>query len=70
MGVKVNASRSESNTATVIVTPNWKKNFPITPLIKATGRKIATTEIVAAIAAKEISLDPAKAASILPLPFS
>ena len=38
--------------------------------MKATGRKIATMEMVAAMAAKVISLDPAKAAMNLFRPFS
>ena len=32
------------------VTPNWKKNFPITPLMKATGRKMAMMAMVVAMA--------------------
>ena len=42
IGASVSASSSESSTATEIVTPNWKKNLPMMPFMKATGRKIAT----------------------------
>ena len=55
IGVRVRASSSESSTATEMVTPNWKKNFPTMPFMKATGRKIATMAAVVATAAKVIS---------------
>ena len=42
MGASVSASSSEISTATEIVTPNWKKNLPMMPFMKATGRKMAT----------------------------
>ena len=53
-GVSVSASSSESSTATVIVTPNWKKKAPMIPFMNATGRKMATIAAVAAIAANAI----------------
>src|SRR5262245_46607394 len=34
IGVSVNAEISEKNTATLTVTPNWKKNLPIVPFMK------------------------------------
>ena len=61
----VKASISENKTATEIVIPNCMKNFPIIPVMKATGIKIATTAAVAAIAAKVISRAPMIADSIL-----
>lgn len=56
MGVRVSASNKDKRTAAVIVTPNWKKYFPMIPFMKVTGRKIETMERVAAKAAKVISL--------------
>ncbi len=70
IGASVSASSSESSTATEIVTPNWKKNFPMIPFMKATGRKIATMASVVAAAAKVISRAPAEAALIFPSPIS
>ena len=63
IGVRVRAQTSDRNTAMPTVTPNWKKNLPIVPLMKATGRKIAMIDSVAAMAAKLISFAPFKAAS-------
>ena len=62
IGVSVSASSSDSSTAAVMVIPNWKKNRPITPLMNATGRKIATTASVAASAAKVTWREPFRAA--------
>ena len=70
MGARVSASSSEMRTATEIVTPNWKKNLPMMPFMKATGRKMATMARVAAAAAKVISRAPTEAALILPSPCS
>ncbi len=53
-----------------MVMPNWKKNLPMTPLMNATGRKIATTASVAASAAKVIWREPLSAASTRFSPFS
>ncbi len=68
-GASVIASRYESSTATQSVTPNWRKNCPMTPFMKTTGMKIATTASVAASAAKVISPVPSRAARdpVLPL---
>ena len=66
----VRASTRDKRTVAVMVTPNWKKNFPMIPFIKATGKKIATMAKVAAKAAKEISRAPTMAASIRGRPSS
>ena len=70
IGASVSASSSEISTATEIVTPNWKKNLPMMPFMKATGRKIAMIAAVAAAAAKVISRAPTEAALTLPSPCS
>ena len=70
IGASVSASSSEISTATEIVTPNWKKNFPMMPFMKATGRKIAMIAAVAAVAAKVISRAPTEAARTFPRPAS
>ena len=64
------ASRYDNITATESVTPNWKKNVPMTPFMKMTGKKIATTASVAASAAKVISLVPSAAAMARGFPIS
>ena len=56
------ASKYEIATATDSVTPNCRKYLPITPLMNATGKKIAITAIVAASAANVISFVPSLAA--------
>ena len=53
-----------------MVIPNWKKKRPMIPVMKATGRKMATTAMVAASAAKVISRAPSREASTLLLPIS
>ena len=53
-----------------MVTPNWKKNLPMIPFMKATGRKIATMASVVAAAAKVISRAPTDAAFTFPSPIS
>ncbi len=60
----------EIATATESVTPNCKKNFPMTPDMNATGRKIAMTAIVAASAANVISFVPSLAAVTRSFPIS
>ena len=70
IGVTVSASTSERSTAAEIVMPNWKKKRPMMPLMNATGRKIATTAMVAASAAKVISRAPSREASTLLFPIS
>src|SRR5262245_28766118 len=69
-GVSVMASSNEKATATDTVTPNWKKNFPMIPFMKATGRKMAMMAAVAAMAAKVISRAPSMAALSRLLPAS
>ena len=49
------ATTSEKNTAIAAVHPNWTKNFPGTPLMKAVGRKTAISVKVVAITAMPIS---------------
>ena len=70
MGARVSASRSEISTATEIVTPNWKKNLPMMPFMKATGRKMATMARLVAAAANVISRAPMEAALTRPFPCS
>ena len=69
-GASVIASMYDSATATDSVTPNCRKYLPITPVMNATGRKIAITAIVAASAANVISFVPSLAARTLSLPIS
>ena len=64
------ASKYEIATATDSVTPNCRKNLPMTPVMNATGRKIAMTASVAASAANVISLVPSLAARTRSLPIS
>jgi hypothetical protein len=63
MGVRVNATSSDTMIANVAVRPKEFQNFPTRPPMKATGRKITTSEIVVAVTAREISLVPEMAAS-------
>jgi hypothetical protein len=49
------ATTSEKNTAIAAVQPNWTKNLPATPLMKAVGRKTAIRVKVVAITARPIS---------------
>ena len=69
-GASVIASMYEIVTATDSVTPNCRKYLPITPLMNATGMKIAMTAIVAASAANVISFVPSEAATLRGLPIS
>ncbi len=41
MGSRVKATRSDSKTAAAMVRPNWRKNWAITPCMKATGTNTA-----------------------------
>jgi hypothetical protein len=61
-GASVIASTYERRTAMQSVMPNCRKNRPITPFMKTTGLKIATTASVAASAANVISFVPSRAA--------
>src|SRR3954471_20727627 len=42
MGSSVNATNSEITTATEMVMPNWRKNWPTMPFTKAIGKNTAT----------------------------
>ena len=55
IGSSVKLTNSETSTATATVTPNWKKNFPMSPLMKAMGTNTATIANVVAITASPIS---------------
>jgi len=37
MGVSVNETKREKSVAAVMVSPNWRKNWPTMPDMKATG---------------------------------
>ena len=58
IGVRVKATTSETMMAKVAVRPNKFQNFPTRPPMKATGRKITTSETVVAVTASEISFVP------------
>ena len=49
-------------TAAATVTPNWRKNLPAMPVVKATGRKTATMVMVVAVTARPTSDVPSLAA--------
>ena len=49
------ATTSEKKTAMAAVHPNWTKNLPATPLMKAVGRKTAISVKVVAMTARPIS---------------
>ena len=55
MGVSRRATTSEKNTAIAAVQPNWTKNLPAMPLMKAVGRNTAIRVKVVAITARPIS---------------
>ncbi|KJU83659.1 hypothetical protein MBAV_004145 [Candidatus Magnetobacterium bavaricum] len=55
MGVSVNETIIDTKTEKTTVSANCKKNLPISPFIKATGRNIATMEKVVATTAMPIS---------------
>jgi len=69
IGVRVIASSRESPTAVEMVMPNWKRKTPMKPPTSRTGMKTATTEMVAAVAAKVISRAPSSAACLAVLPM-
>ena len=62
IGSSVNATKSEMRTATVMVSPNWRKNWPVIPCMNATGTNTATSVNVVAITASAISWVPSLAA--------
>ena len=55
IGVSIRATTREKKTAMEAVQPNWTKNLPTTPLMKAVGKKTATREKVVAMTARPIS---------------
>ena len=63
MGSSVKATKSEMSTAAVMVRPNWRKNWPTMPSMKATGTNTATRVRVVASTARAISCVPLLAAT-------
>ena len=63
MGVRVKDTNRENMPAKTIVSPNWRKNWPVMPDIKAIGKKVTASHRVMAIAAMPISLRPFSAAT-------
>ena len=70
IGVSVNETSIDSSTAAETVRPNWKKNRPIMPSMKATGTNTATMERVVATTARPISEVASSAARMRGLPIS
>jgi hypothetical protein len=64
MGVSMRATTSEKNTATAAVQPNWMKNMPTVPPMKAVGRNTAISAKVVAMTARPISSAASSAALI------
>ncbi len=56
IGSRVKATKSEISTAAETVIPNWRKNWPTMPSMKATGTKTATMVSVVARTLRAISL--------------
>ncbi len=63
IGSRVKLTNNDTSTATATVSPNWKKNWPTMPFIKAIGTKTATIAKVVAITASPISSVPSRAAA-------
>ena len=63
IGVRVRATKAEISTDAATPTPNSRKSRPVTPLMKAMGRKTMTRVRLIAITAKAISDVPFRAAS-------
>ncbi len=70
MGSRVKETKSETATAKVTVMPNWKKNRPMTPFMKATGTNTAMMERLVASTARPISEVPFRAAVMWSWPCS
>ena len=70
IGSRVKLTNSETSTATATVRPNWKKNCPTMPFMKAIGTNTATIANVVAMTASPISSVPSRAAAgwLLPMP--
>ena len=62
MGSSVKLTYSETSTAKPTVMPNWKKNLPMIPPMKATGTNTAMIVNVVAITAMPISAVASRAA--------
>ena len=62
IGVSVKETKSDTRTENTTVRPNCRKNRPMMPFMKATGRKMTTMARVVAMTASPIS-DVAKAAA-------
>ena len=58
MGSSVKDTNMEIMIAVAATIPNEKKYRPIWPVMKATGRKMTTSESVVAMTARPISLVP------------
>ena len=65
MGSSVKLTYSETSTAKPTVMPNWKKNRPMMPPMKATGTNTAMIVNVVAITARPISAVASRAAVIV-----
>ncbi len=63
IGSSVKATKSETSTAAETVRPNWRKNWPMMPLMNATGTNTATMVSVVARTLSAISSVPRRAAS-------
>ena len=70
MGVRVNATNSETRTENATVTPNEKKNLPTIPFINATGKNTTMIAKVVAATASPISPVPSEAAFQPDLPIA
>ena len=68
IGSSVKLMNKLTNTATATVIPNWKKNRPMMPCMKAIGTNTATIANVVAITARPISSVPSSAAARWLLP--
>ena len=62
IGSRVKATKRLMRTATEMVMPNCRKNWPVMPFMKATGTKTATSVKVVAMTARAISRVPSLAA--------
>jgi hypothetical protein len=70
IGVNVNDTSIETATATLTVSPNWKKKRPTMPFMNATGTNTARIDDVVASTARKICAVPSDAAFIGDLPPS
>ena len=64
------ASRYETKMVAASDSPNWLKNWPITPGRKAIGTKTASSESVAVRTATATSPAPLKTASLMFAPMA